>query len=371
MPQLYDIAILGANPGGYAAARYLAQRSCRVILLGGPHSPAECPLTDWVPRGGLTLSGLPKSLPKTCGAVAFREVCYHRPELKKRASFKSRAQAGFFVRYAELCDSLRAAASEAGATIQLTETPPSVDLQEDQVRISGQTEIAGRVLIITQGSPSQGLSDLSVPFRLRRPCSLSAAGLDVPISEEQSLSIRGSLHVLETPQRGDWAMFFSIADTLHVRLVSRSSEAEADLSELTDLIGRLQSAKILPENLRLDESRSAVWRPPGGVALELETHSAKRSLLASTAGGFADPITGQTIKPSIESSLLAAKVALSGLKAQDVQETLAKFEGAWREKLSDYLKSPNTSLHLLFPLLFANQSIVTRFTKALIHGEGV
>ena len=48
-----------------------------------------------------------------------------------------------------------------------------------------------------------------------------------------------------------------------------------------------------------------------------------------------------------------------------------KFKTSWREHLADYLRPPNTSLRLLLPLLFVNQSIVERFTRALLYGESI
>ena len=115
----------------------------------------------------------------------------------------------------------------------------------------------------------------------------------------------------------------------------------------------------------------AVWHPPAGVALELETHVAKRCLLMGTAGGFAESVTGQTIRPSLESALLAAETAMAALESPDTQEKLATFKTAWRKKQSSYLRPPSTSLHLLLPLLFVNQSIITRFTRSLLYGESI
>ena len=137
------------------------------------------------------------------------------------------------------------------------------------------------------------------------------------------------------------------------------------------MVGSLQQAGLLPDKIQLGRARGAVWHPPAGVALELGTHVAKRCLLMGTAGGFAESVTGQTIRSSLESAFLAAETARAALNGPDTQGKLAAFKSAWREKQSSYLRPPSTSLHLLLPLLFVNQSIITRFTKALLYGESI
>ena len=48
-----------------------------------------------------------------------------------------------------------------------------------------------------------------------------------------------------------------------------------------------------------------------------------------------------------------------------------KFKNHWRKNLADYLRPPNTSLQMLLPLLFVNQQIVAKFTRALLFGETI
>jgi len=137
------------------------------------------------------------------------------------------------------------------------------------------------------------------------------------------------------------------------------------------MVTNLQRAGILPGSLQIGRARGAIWRPPGGVAAEAETHVAKRCLLAGTAGGFADSITGQTLFPSVRSALIAAEIAMAALRSADPQTALGQYKIAWREKLGDYLRPPGTSLQMLFPLLFVNKRLVRRFTGALLFGKNI
>jgi hypothetical protein len=134
------------------------------------------------------------------------------------------------------------------------------------------------------------------------------------------------------------------------------------------MITRLKEAGIFPGTLPLGRARGAVWCPPAAVALEMETHAAKRCLLAGTAGGFVETITGHTLLPSVRSGILAAKTALAALQSKNPQETLMSFKISWRRALANYIRPPNTSPQMLLPLLFANRRIVGKFTRALLYG---
>ena len=133
----------------------------------------------------------------------------------------------------------------------------------------------------------------------------------------------------------------------------------------------LQVAGLVPGALALDQARGSVWRPPAGVALDLETHVAKRCLLIGTAGGFSEAVTGQTLTASVRSALLAAEVARQALDSDNCQDALRRFKSSWRRSLADFIRPPNTSLHMLLPLLFVNKRVVSRFTTALLDGKNI
>jgi len=371
MPRVHDIAVLGATPAGYAAARYLAKNNCDVVLVGAPHPASESPLADWAPGEFFQLPGLPRSLAGRCGAKGFRRVCYHNAKLDKQVQHVSRKLSGRLLPAGGLLGALRSEAADAGARFRSTSTPPSIQLQEDQVRLVGTVQVASSLLLIAHSRPHDVLGDLSLPMPTAPRSGLVVVALDVPLGASRARGLNGALHVVELPERNELGMFFTIDGTLHLRVISKSTAAGTRVEELSAMVGGLQRAGILPARLPLGRARGAVWRPPAGVALELESHVAKRCLLAGTAGGFAGSITGQTIRPSVASALLACEAALAALKAPRVQDTLMRFKAAWRKQLADCLRPPSTSLHMLLPLLFVNHNIVARFTRALLFGESI
>lgn len=371
MAKLYDIAILGGTPAGYVAARHLADKGLDVYVAASPNESAEGPLCDWAPRDVFKLSELPGNLASRSGAVEFKKVYYHNQALERTVEYTSRQPAGHFYKYPEFNEALRSAAVDAGARVRKADDPPVIQLEEDRVVLDGDHRTRAQLLLVAHRRPADIVTQLALPVRTVPRSSLIVAGLDVPLSSAARKKTPPAMHVVEMPERSELGMFFPANSTLHLRVVSASMAAGNRAMELSNLVASLQQAQLLPDDLDLAGARGAVWYPPAGVALELESHVAKRCVLIGTAGGFCESITGHSLLPSVRSALLAADLAAKALKADDPQSALMSFKNQWRKALADYLRPPNTSLHMLLPLLFANERIVGKFTRALLYGENI
>jgi hypothetical protein len=227
------------------------------------------------------------------------------------------------------------------------------------------------LLVVVQSQPQEILAELALPTRGVPQPPLVVAALDVPVDAQRAQEADGGMHVIELPERSELGIFFVWNQTLHVRIISKSIASGTRAAELSSMINRLQVADILPLGIQLSRAQGAIWHPPAGIGLEMETHTAKRCILAGTAGGFAGAISGQTLRPCVHSALLAADAAAEALKSDDVQDHLMRFKTAWRRELGEYMRPPSTSLHMLLPLLFVNDNIVPRFTNALLFGESI
>jgi len=373
MKHTYDVVVLGATPAGLAAAHYLAGRDCDVMVIDAPRQPTESPLADWVPRTFFRTRSLPEGLLRQAKGQQFTRVRYHNTALDREVEYRARSAAGHFVQVGNLTKALRAAARSAGVKVGSTATSPAVRLQEDHVELFGTRQVRARLLLIAQNRPNDVLGELAMPLRAVPDQPLLVAGLDVPLSRAKAASraIAGALHVVELRERTELGMFFVVAGVLHLRVISNSVASGTRAAELSDMLTRLQQVGVLPADLPVGRAKGAVWSPPAGVALDLETHVAKRCLLAGTAGGFVESITGQSLAPSVRSALLAADAAIGALHSDEPQGTLMKYKTSWRRSLANYLRPPNTSLHMLLPLLFVNQRIVSKFTRALLYGENI
>ncbi|MFW6065486.1 MAG: NAD(P)/FAD-dependent oxidoreductase [Planctomycetota bacterium] len=371
MAKTYDIAVLGATPAGFAAAAQLAGAKRSVVVVDAPRRAAESPLADWVPRDFFRSSGLPKGLIKRSGAKSFRRVRFHDASLQKSVAHSFRATAGHFVQSEDLTAALKKSATEAGAQMRVSRSRPAIRLEEDRVVLLATTQVRCRVLIVAQDRPAEIITDLALPVRNVPQQELLVAGLDVPIADTRGIAEPGDLHVVEFPERSEIGLMLVTSSAVHVRVISHSTAPGTRAEELSELVAKLQRSEILPADLPLNKARGAVWHPPAGAALELESHVAKRCLLTGTGGGFADSITGQTLWPSVCAASLAARTADEALDTDDVQDKLMAYKTSWRPSLAERLRPPNTSLRMMLPLLFVNKRILPKFTRAMLFGEAV
>jgi len=372
VPQTCDIAILGATPAGLTAAYLLARKHFDVIVIDAPGQTAECPLSDWLPGEAFGDSNLPKITVRHCGARAFRGICYHDADLARSVRYKMRRIAGYFLERRALIGALQAAAQRSGATFRKLRKVPKIKLQEDFVLLAASRPIKAGILLHCLGRPQRAMAQLGIQQRPPLQSNLIAAALDVPRKARRAdVEPDGMLHVVELPQRSELGIFFATDKTVHLRVISYSAASGNRVAELSQMASRLQSAGLLGESLLLGKARGAVWQPPAGLALDLETHVAKRCLLVGTAGGFADSICGQATAPSMRSAALAAQIAAEAVRSSKPQEVLRKFQRAWQEHLADSLRPPSTSPQMLLPLLFVNERIAGRFSRSLLYGEPI
>ena len=110
---------------------------------------------------------------------------------------------------------------------------------------------------------------------------------------------------------------------------------------------------------------------PAGVALDLDTLVGKRCVLIGESAGFVSAFSGETIYPCMMSGWMAAEVVGRALAANVLQDELLSFGAAWRGELAEYLRSPNTDLSLLMPLVFDNEQMSKRVARAFLLGRGL
>ncbi|MCJ7544580.1 MAG: hypothetical protein MUP47_08485 [Phycisphaerae bacterium] len=365
MATLHDVAILGGTPAGFAAAYVLAKAGKDVVVVDAPPAADACPLSDWTCADFFRLPHLPPGLPRSAKARPFNTVCFHNVAMDRQVPHRRRATAGYFLSSADLTAALAAAARKAGARVRTSTTIPIIRQTEDRVCSCGSTEVEAKVLIVVAGQPYDVLSDLGLASRTPRPALLVVAGVDLPTSQRGD----GALHVVEEPERSEIGLFFITAGHLHLRIISSSPAAGTRAAELSGLITRLQQTGIVQAKLPLHRARGAVWRPPAGAALDLETHVTKRCVLAGTAGGFCEPVTGQTLYASVASALLAAETTAKALAARDLYAALAVYATSWRKRLEKRLLRPSTPFGVLLPLVFANPKVTSRLTAMLLCAQ--
>jgi flavin-dependent dehydrogenase len=373
MPKLYDVAILGSNPAGLAAGAWLARNKHDVLVMNAPAGTAmSCPLREWAPTLLFDLLeefDLPKTLYRAAGGERFSKMVFHDAAMERHVEHTFKQTTGYCFDVEELTRALRDLADKSGATFQASREPAEVVLQEDHAELVGTRRFRAKLLLIAQDSPAHALSELGRTVRVSSSAPMLISGLDVPLSK--SATTNGVMHILEMTERSETGLFFCVGKTAHLRVISTSAASGNRSAELTALLHRLQQAGLVESPLALDRAEGAVWLPPAGVALEQEIHAGKRCLLAGSAGGFAESVTGHTLTPYIHSALLAARCAHQALQSDKPQTRLMQFRKDWRTAMADYLRPPNTSPSMLLPLLFVNERLIGKFAQAILFGHDV
>ena len=369
MAKIYDVLVVGAGPAGFTAAYAAARNGAEVLVLDVPGPQVHSPMLDWAPADLFDANAALKPFAEAAGAEPFKQVCYHSASLDRCVDNKARGRMGFFFDVAALSKALSAAARKAGATVRLCDSYPAIQPGDDAVTIRCTTKVTGRLAIISRGNVSDLAGSLGLPMRAAHRPQMTIAALEIPLRAAQVEALAGSLHMVELTERSELGMFFVHRKMLHLRIISNSAAAGNRAAEISSLLGAMQKSSLLKGELTLEKARGAVWEPPSGLALELETHLAKRTILTGPAGGFSDSTTGQVLAPSMEAALLAGETAVRALRNDHPAAALAEYQQQWQDKIGDNLRPPATPPQLLLPLLLVNSRIAPKFTEAILYGR--
>jgi len=372
MPKTYDMAVLGATAAGCVAATILARAGRDVVLVDAPASACESPLADWVPAELARDCREVREVRSDGMAGPVRAVCFHSADLARDATWRQRAVAGYVVRSDALRGALTRAAREAGARVVRASRPIRPDLGERAVALGlDKRTVQARLLLIAQDGPAEVLTALNLSTRLVPAGGITACGLDVPLPGAAAKELAGAIHVVAVEGAERLGVFFAAGPVLHVRVISTNGSDPVRVSDLSALVVRLQGAGALPGRLDLAKASAAVWNPPGGIALDLETFVAKRTLLVGTAGGFVSAIAGQSLDATIRSAMIAADVAARAIDAAQPQDVLGEYKTQWRDAIAERIRPTGTSLRMLGPMVLSNRAMTERFARTLLTGQNL
>ena len=373
MPETYDIAVFGATAAGYVSAITLARMGRSVAVVDAPGSPVESPLADWLPADLLADCPVVKGVRSAGMEGPFRSFCFHSADGQRHTVWRQRSVAGYVVRSQRLLEALNRTARSEGVDVRVTTGSKWPELGETSVTVSaGKRAVRAKLLLIAKDSPMHVLTALRLPTRATPEGGIAVCGLDAPLPRG---SIRKELteviHVVAVEGVERLGVFFAAGGVLHMRVISGRGSDPVKASDLSALIARCQECGLLPAKLNLSRVSAGLWRPPGGVALDLETLLAKRTLLVGTAGGFASAVVGQTLDASIRSAMVAADVAGRALDADQPQDVLAEYKAQWRDALADRIRPTGTSIQMLMPMVLTNRAMTERFAKTLLSGQNL
>jgi len=312
----YDTIVAGAGPAGSTAARLLAERGARVLLLDRARFPRDKPC-----GGGVTVRA-EREAGIDLSPVIEREIRQVRVSFRMGKAFerKSNDTLSYMTQRCRLDAYLAERAAEAGADFRDGLAVREVELANNGVivRANGDS-YAARTLIGADGANgivarSLGLSPAG-EYAVALEANVSAEG-EVLSRWEQAIAI----DLGGTP--GGYGWLFPKGDHLNVGVGGWSwigPSLRARLSALCRYLG-------------LDETK--LWGQRG-YRLPLRKRGAPiargQAVLAGDAAGFVDPLSGEGIDAAFASGRIAAEAVASYLAGDEPD--LAGYEQAVAREL--------------------------------------
>jgi geranylgeranyl reductase family protein len=288
----YDIIVVGAGIGGAAAAYYLGEAGCRVLVLERERLPRYKPCGGGVP--GSIFRYFPFSLDQAIETRVSRIRYSYRGEEEVTVPLPDEA---IFMVMRDKFDALvleqaRCEVREATAVTEVVEGQDSV-----VVSTKDGHEFRGRYLIGADGANSITARELG----LRRGKVMGAAiEAEVPLSPtadwaQTALFEFGAL-------KGGYLWVFPKREHLSVGIGSFGKRKE----KLRDTL-RQEMAKF---GISLDGV--TLHGHPLPIYLRSERLNTARSLLVGDAAGLMDPLSGEGIRYAVKSARLAAEAIIQG-----------------------------------------------------------
>jgi flavin-dependent dehydrogenase len=366
----YDVLVLGGGPSGATAAICLAQAERSVLLLEAAPDPLPAGALAWVSAQWVDLLETLKLPREELLARPFQQVRFHTAMLDKEATPAFMEPAGYIVQRGTLRNALIAQARACGAEVRSGTVVQDLAQAEGHVELalSDEQKVRGKLLLLATGHQSP----LIPRAGFARPGGtailtgqVEAALPEGKIFDEPSLGV-----VLGLEREGSFATYLRCGNRVAISL-NWLGDPAAGPRAFAKVCKDLASADILQPDLAGTAASVRLAPSPASLALDMDTHVGKHTLLIGDAGGFVAAISNEGVYPAMWSAQLATEVVLAALNSNQSQDELMSFEQQWRMTMAEYLRPPNTDMQFLLPLVFSNQPMADRLGAAFFTGETI
>jgi geranylgeranyl reductase family protein len=327
MGSTHDVIVVGAGPAGSTAARCLAERGARVLLVDRALFPR-----DKLCGGALTPKAT-RLVPHTAVATVQRWV--DRVEIRSRlGSFEMSESLSVvgMVERREFDLALIEAAAAQGVNVRdgTTALSARADHNGVEVAIAGGAPIRAATLVVADGEPS----------RLARFVGLESASsrriLALEFVVPLATGMDGDRAVLGCRVPGGYAWYFPKGDHASVGVGTARPSRYTSLRKDLDLFLRALGLPVAPRRVR------GHWIP---VGLRRGRLAQSRAVVAGDAACAADPLFGEGIAFALATGVLASRAVdllLEG-KATD----LTSYDGSVRSALGPRMRELSGAVRLV------------------------
>lgn len=336
----YDAIVVGAGPAGSTAAKYLAEKGVKTLLVDKEDFPRKKPCGGGLPTRVLQQYPYVNEL---VNSISYGSIT-HSSSLRYNFEIIRDQPLLATVFRNEFDFGLVKFAQKSGATFQGGKKVKDLTIQKSKakIRFEDGKEIETQIVLGCDGMRSIVAKKTGLCKKHEKIC--------VCIMQEQPMTKKQLDHYF-TDKRithifikaqgiAGYGWIFPKKDGINIGLgefksATDTSESKPRLKDIyKKYIATLKENKILPQEFPMKNLE-------GGTlpVFPLEKTYANRVLLCGDAAGFINPITGEGIYYAMSSGEMAASVASEALKAKDTSEHyLSKYEKIWRNDFGKDLK---------------------------------
>lgn len=339
---IYDVAIIGAGPAGSTAAKFLAEKDLKIILIDKSKFPRDKPCAGGLP------SRVFKRFPYIKNNGLIESYSYGgyalSPSLKYKAEVKQKDPVVGMVLRKKFDMSLVQLAVDKGAKLIDGNAVNDLKLSDDKVKINlnDKTSIESKIVVGADGvwsvvSKKAGLMTSNRPYGM---CIFNEYKLDE--DEIENLYGKERMCYLHLKFKDIFGYGWVFPKKQHVNIgigmllpKKYLNEQKRNILDVyKDYFGNLKENKIIPDDLEIGKCC-------GGALpfIPLDKTYSNRLLVVGDAAGFINPLTGEGIYYAMSSAEIAAKVISNSLESNNSSgEYLSKYQDIWKEDFGKDLK---------------------------------
>jgi geranylgeranyl reductase family protein len=335
-----DVAVIGAGPAGATAAKFLAEKGLKVILVEKDRIPRDKPCGGMLtPRVFERFNYLKSETEKFTVSPSYG-ACIYSPSLKAKLQYSTPMPQILMILRREFDHALLQMAIDSGVKLitsrvkTLAMKPNIVKILLDENAIVESSLVVGADGVNSVVAKETGL----LPFLDNEKVAVCAVN-ELKIGESAVKECFGDLRPVHLffgfNNLFGYAWVFPKINHLNIGLGGLVSRTRDLKGSYIKFIQALRKNELIPKWLKI-ECYSAALIPIGGP---IEKTYSNRVVLCGDAAGFVNPLTGEGIYYAMASGKIASEVMIEAIEEGKLTaQKLSEYQTDWMEDFGKDLK---------------------------------